>query len=140
MPETDFLIIRTRQGYYIRELVDIFVVGQECCLFEVPGPNSKRANTHIRDFLQVGCGRNYRSCSPSAIRLLFPVTAEAGLVKLGMALFFCSLTSSDFCSGFCCVFILRCSLLFSVFPNQRAVQAGLSLSHSRSTFASDMQV
>lgn len=55
MPETDFLIIRTRQGYYIRELVDIFVVGQECPLFEVPGPNSKRANTHIRDFLQVCC-------------------------------------------------------------------------------------
>lgn len=53
MPETDFLIIRTRQGYYIRELVDIFVVGQECPLYEVPGPNSKRANTHIRDFLQV---------------------------------------------------------------------------------------
>lgn len=53
MPETDFLIIRTRQGYYVRELVDIFVVGQECPLFEVPGPNSKRANTHIRDFLQV---------------------------------------------------------------------------------------
>lgn len=53
MPETDFLIIRTRQGYYVRELVDIFVVGQECPLYEVPGPNSKRANTHIRDFLQV---------------------------------------------------------------------------------------
>jgi len=53
MPETDFLIIRTRQGYFIRELVDIFVVGQECPLYEVPGPNSKRANTHIRDFLQV---------------------------------------------------------------------------------------
>ncbi|XP_018430785.1 PREDICTED: transcription initiation factor TFIID subunit 1-like, partial [Nanorana parkeri] len=52
MPETDFLIIRTRQGYYIRDLVDIFVVGQQCPLFEVPGPNSKRANTHIRDFLQ----------------------------------------------------------------------------------------
>jgi transcription initiation factor TFIID subunit 1 len=53
MPESDFLIIRTRQGYFIRELVDIFVVGQQCPLFEVPGPNSKRANTHIRDFLQV---------------------------------------------------------------------------------------
>ncbi len=53
MPETDFLIIRTRQGYFIRELVDIIVVGQECPLYEVPGPNSKRANTHIRDFLQV---------------------------------------------------------------------------------------
>lgn len=25
MPETDFLIIRTRRGYYIRELADIFV-------------------------------------------------------------------------------------------------------------------
>lgn len=52
MPETDFLVLRTRHGYYIREIVDIFVVGQECPLFEVPGPNSKRANTHIRDFLQ----------------------------------------------------------------------------------------
>lgn len=53
MPETDFLVLRTRHGYYIREIVDIFVVGQECPLIEVPGPNSKRANTHIRDFLQV---------------------------------------------------------------------------------------
>lgn len=53
MPETDFLVLRTRHGYYIREIVDIIVVGQECPLFEVPGPNSKRANTHIRDFLQV---------------------------------------------------------------------------------------
>ncbi|KAF4073473.1 hypothetical protein AMELA_G00259050 [Ameiurus melas] len=53
IPETDFLILRTRQGYFIREVLDIFVVGQECPLYEVPGPNSKRANTHIRDFLQV---------------------------------------------------------------------------------------
>ncbi|KAG7282696.1 hypothetical protein CRUP_017622 [Coryphaenoides rupestris] len=52
MPETDFLVLRTRQGYFIREIVDIVVVGQQCPLFEVPGPNSKRANTHIRDFLQ----------------------------------------------------------------------------------------
>lgn len=53
MLETDFLVLRTRHGYYIREIADMFVVGQECPLFEVPGPNSKRANTHIRDFLQV---------------------------------------------------------------------------------------
>lgn len=53
MLETDFLVLRTRHGYYVREIVDMFVVGQECPLFEVPGPNSKRANTHIRDFLQV---------------------------------------------------------------------------------------
>ena len=31
----------------------IFTVGQECPKFEVPGPNSKKANIHARDFLQV---------------------------------------------------------------------------------------
>ena len=31
----------------------IFTVGQECPKYEVPGPNSKRANNHMRDFLQV---------------------------------------------------------------------------------------
>ncbi|XP_067949949.1 transcription initiation factor TFIID subunit 1-like [Watersipora subatra] len=52
MPETDFLVIRTRQNYYIRKVTDIFCVGQLCPLSEVPGPNSKRANVFIRDFLQ----------------------------------------------------------------------------------------
>ena len=31
----------------------IYTVGQECPLYEVPGPNSKRANNFVRDFLQV---------------------------------------------------------------------------------------
>ena len=31
----------------------MFGVGQECPKFEVPGPNSKKANNHARDFLQV---------------------------------------------------------------------------------------
>lgn len=31
----------------------MFCVGQECPKFEVPGPNSKKANNHARDFLQV---------------------------------------------------------------------------------------
>ena len=39
--------------YYVRNVKDIFTVGQLCPKFEVPGPNSKRANNHIRDFLQV---------------------------------------------------------------------------------------
>ena len=40
-------------SYYIRDVRTIFTVGQECPKFEVPGPNSKKANIHARDFLQV---------------------------------------------------------------------------------------
>lgn len=40
-------------SFYIRELETIFCVGQQNPLYEVPGPNSKRANNFIRDFLQV---------------------------------------------------------------------------------------
>jgi transcription initiation factor TFIID subunit 1 len=40
-------------SYHIRELETIFTVGQELPLYEVPGPNSKKANNFIRDFLQV---------------------------------------------------------------------------------------
>lgn len=53
LPPTDFLVIRTRTGYYIREVDAFYAVGQECPLYEVPGPNSKRANNFTRDFLQV---------------------------------------------------------------------------------------
>ncbi|PSN40376.1 Transcription initiation factor TFIID subunit 1 [Blattella germanica] len=60
IPETDFLVIRTRQQYYIRELDALFVAGQECPLYEVPGPNSKRANNFVRDFLQdAGYGEKF---------------------------------------------------------------------------------
>jgi len=52
-PVTDFIIIRTRMNYFIREFDGLFTAGQECPLFEVPGPNSKRANNFVRDFLQV---------------------------------------------------------------------------------------
>ncbi|XP_035180210.1 transcription initiation factor TFIID subunit 1 isoform X3 [Oxyura jamaicensis] len=88
MPETDFLIIRTRQGYYVRELVDIFVVGQECPLYEVPGPNSKRANTHIRDFLQVFIYRLFwksrdrpRRIRMEDIKKAFPSHSESSIRK-----------------------------------------------------------
>ena len=46
--------------YYIRDVKTIFTVGQECPKFEVPGPNSKKANIHARDFLQV-CGVLYNT-------------------------------------------------------------------------------
>ncbi|XP_058845180.1 transcription initiation factor TFIID subunit 1-like isoform X2 [Acipenser ruthenus] len=88
MPETDFLVIRTRQGYYIRELVDIFVVGQQCPLYEVPGPNSKRANTHIRDFLQVFIYRLFwkskdrpRRIRMEDIKKAFPSHSESSIRK-----------------------------------------------------------
>jgi hypothetical protein len=42
-----------RQQYYVREIDALFIAGQECPLYEVPGPNSKRANNFVRDFLQV---------------------------------------------------------------------------------------
>ena len=44
---------RSTCRYYIRDVKTIFTVGQECPKFEVPGPNSKKANIHARDFLQV---------------------------------------------------------------------------------------
>ncbi|XP_060688732.1 transcription initiation factor TFIID subunit 1 isoform X2 [Hemiscyllium ocellatum] len=88
MPETDFLIIRTRQGYHIRELVDIFVVGQQCPLYEVPGPNSKRANTHVRDFLQVFIYRLFwkskdrpRRIRMEDIKKAFPSHSESSIRK-----------------------------------------------------------
>lgn len=39
--------------FFVREVKPIFSVGQQCPKFEVPGPNSKKANIHARDFLQV---------------------------------------------------------------------------------------
>ncbi|EHB07147.1 Transcription initiation factor TFIID subunit 1 [Heterocephalus glaber] len=88
MPETDFLIIRTRQGYYIRELVDVFVVGRQYPLFEVPEPNSKRANTHIRNFLQVFIYRLFwkskdrpRRIQMEDIKKGFPSHSESSIRK-----------------------------------------------------------
>ena len=52
---TVFMIsyLRSSHQYFIREFDAIFTAGQLCPLYEVPGPNSKRANNFVRDFLQV---------------------------------------------------------------------------------------
>lgn len=88
MPETDFLIIRTRQNYYVRELNTIYIIGQECALYEVPGPNSKRANNFIRDFLQVFIYRlfwkskdNPRRIKMDDIKKAFPSHSESSIRK-----------------------------------------------------------
>ena len=87
-PITDFLIIRTRQVYFIRCIKDIFVVGQECPLIEVPGPNSKRANLFIKDFLQAYIFRLFhrsrdkpKRIKMEDIRKAFPLLAESSIRK-----------------------------------------------------------
>jgi len=88
LPETDFLIIRTRNNYFVREVNTIFTVGQQLPLFEVPGPNSKKANNFIRDFLQVFIYRQfYKSTdNPKRIKMedvkkAFPSHSESSIRK-----------------------------------------------------------
>ncbi|XP_037823798.1 transcription initiation factor TFIID subunit 1 isoform X1 [Lucilia sericata] len=85
---TDFLVIRTRNNYWIREYNAIFTVGQECPLYEVPGPNSKRANNFTRDFLQVFIYRlfwkstdNPRRIRMDDIKRAFPAHSESSIRK-----------------------------------------------------------
>ncbi|XP_052759562.1 transcription initiation factor TFIID subunit 1 isoform X2 [Galleria mellonella] len=88
LPQTDFLVIRTRQAYYVREVDALFVAGQECPLYEVPGPNSKRANNFVRDFLQVYIYRlfwkskdNPRRIKMDDIKRAFPSHSESSIRK-----------------------------------------------------------
>lgn len=87
-PETDFLVIRTRDNYYIRSLDTIYTVGQELPVYEVPGPNSKKANNFIRDFLQVFIFRLFLSSKdvPKRIKMedikkAFPSHSESSIRK-----------------------------------------------------------
>ncbi|XP_053660820.1 transcription initiation factor TFIID subunit 1 [Anopheles marshallii] len=86
--ETDFLVIRTRNNYYVREMDALFTAGQECPLYEVPGPNSKRANNFVRDFLQVFIYRlfwkskdNPRKIRMDDIKKAFPAHSESSIRK-----------------------------------------------------------
>ncbi|XP_071041821.1 transcription initiation factor TFIID subunit 1 isoform X2 [Parasteatoda tepidariorum] len=87
-PDTDFVIIRSRQHYFVREVESIFTVGQELPLFEVPGPSSKKANNFIRDFLQVFIYRlfwnskdNPRRIKMEDIKKAFPSHSESSIRK-----------------------------------------------------------
>ncbi|CAG2166654.1 unnamed protein product [Oppiella nova] len=52
-PETDFLIIRTDDNYYIRELNGVYVVGQQLPLIEVPRPKSKHYYDFVKQFAKM---------------------------------------------------------------------------------------
>ncbi|KAJ0177252.1 hypothetical protein K1T71_007261 [Dendrolimus kikuchii] len=88
LQQNDFLVIRTRQSYYIREVDALYVAGQECPLYEVPGPNSKRANNFVRDFLQVYIYRLFwksrdkpRRIKMDDIKRAFPSHSESSIRK-----------------------------------------------------------
>ncbi|XP_031550015.1 transcription initiation factor TFIID subunit 1-like isoform X2 [Actinia tenebrosa] len=88
LPTTDFLIIRTATGYFVREVKSIFSIGQLCPKFEVPGPNSKKANIHARDFLQVFIYRLFwksqddpRRIKMDDIKRAFPSHSESSIRK-----------------------------------------------------------
>ena len=88
LPFSDFIVIRTRNDYSVREADALFTVGQECPLFEVPGPNSKRANNFARDFLQVFIYRLFwkskdspRRIKMDEIKKAFPEHSESSIRK-----------------------------------------------------------
>ncbi|XP_059489774.1 transcription initiation factor TFIID subunit 1 isoform X2 [Neocloeon triangulifer] len=88
LPESDFLVIRTRNQFYIREVEALFLAGQECPLYEVFGPNSKRANNFVRDFLQVFIYRLFwqskdspRRIKMDDIKRAFPTHSESSIRK-----------------------------------------------------------
>ncbi|TPP67234.1 Transcription initiation factor TFIID subunit 1 [Fasciola gigantica] len=88
VPGTDFLLIRNRNGISIRYIPNIFTVGQEIPLMEVPGPNSKRANNFVRDFLQVFILRLFlrstdepKRIKIEEIRKAFPNHSESSVRK-----------------------------------------------------------
>ena len=48
---TDFLLVRSRKGFFLRQIPAVYTVAQLCPLYEVPSPSSKRAANFQRDFL-----------------------------------------------------------------------------------------
>ncbi|VDK86505.1 unnamed protein product [Litomosoides sigmodontis] len=84
----DFLLIRTKQGYFIRHCPTLFLVGQQCPLYEVPSPNSKRATVFVRDFLLAyiyrlfwASDQNPRRLKMEDIKEAFPHYAESSVRK-----------------------------------------------------------
>jgi transcription initiation factor TFIID subunit 1 len=71
LPTTDFLVIRSGEGLYIRDVSDVFSVGQACPKMEVPGPNSKQDKAFQKDFLTLTLYRLFADSreSPKQLRM-----------------------------------------------------------------------
>ncbi|KAI9886594.1 MAG: Cell wall alpha-1,3-glucan synthase ags1 [Watsoniomyces obsoletus] len=84
---TDFLVMRTQTGvegqnWYMREVDNLYVVGQQFPLVDVPGPNSRRVTTASRDRLRAIAFRKLRRnpnhrVGVSEITAHFPGTVDA---------------------------------------------------------------
>lgn len=84
----DYLLIRNRNGWYVRPCPPEFLVGQQCPLYEVPSPNSKRATIFVRDFLLAFIYRLFwasehrpRRLKMDDIKAAFPHYAESSVRK-----------------------------------------------------------
>lgn len=85
----DFLLIFNRKsGFHIRNLDEIYLLGQQCPLIEVPIPQSKRVNLFQRDLLQIYIYRLFLQSheQPRRIRIedikrVFPRLAESSIRK-----------------------------------------------------------
>jgi len=84
----DFLLIRNRDGLWVRELDGLFAVGQEIPMMEVLTPCSKPAVLFSKDFFKVYIYRLFRIASEDDYRIkmddikkAFPDTSENTLRK-----------------------------------------------------------
>ncbi|CAF2370191.1 unnamed protein product [Rotaria sp. Silwood2] len=85
----DFLIIfNQKNGFFIRNIDIISIIGQQCPLIEVPIPQSKRVNIIQRDLLQIYIYRLFLQSNeiPRRIRIddikrVFPRLAESSIRK-----------------------------------------------------------
>ena len=93
-PQTDFLLIRNKNApggqdsWALRTCPELFLLGQQCPLIDVPGPNSKKATNYSRDFLMVFLFRLFlrSTVSPKKIRMeevrkAFPALSEGSIRK-----------------------------------------------------------
>uniref|UniRef100_A0A0N5C2L4 DUF3591 domain-containing protein n=1 Tax=Strongyloides papillosus TaxID=174720 RepID=A0A0N5C2L4_STREA len=66
---TDFLLIRTKEEFFIRKHPALFVVGQEHPSFEVPSPNSKAATNFFKDFIMAFIYRLFSNSTENPKRI-----------------------------------------------------------------------
>jgi len=87
-PFTDFILIRCADGLFLRECPAVFVAGQECPLYEVPAPSSKKATAFVRDSIMMFIYRLFsksehqpRRLNMKDIREAFPDNTESSIRK-----------------------------------------------------------
>eukprot|EP01113_Clastostelium_recurvatum_P039853 TRINITY_DN6136_c0_g1_i6.p1 TRINITY_DN6136_c0_g1~~TRINITY_DN6136_c0_g1_i6.p1 ORF type:complete len:1055 (-),score=305.98 TRINITY_DN6136_c0_g1_i6:55-3219(-) len=88
VPSTDFLLVRSGRRFIIREIDATYTAGQEQPMTEVPAPNSRLANTYIKNRLAAFLFRQFlkknnpfRRVRIQDILEAFPSQSEAAVRK-----------------------------------------------------------